>query len=53
MRAPVIQSVMKSKDKNNDGKLEFQEFIGDRGKDQDKVKITILSKIFASFCLNQ
>merc|ERR1712203_477364 len=36
MRTPVIQSVMKSKDKNNDGKLEFQEFIGDRGKDQDK-----------------
>merc|ERR1719350_115573 len=36
MRTPVIQSVMKSKDKNHDGKLEFQEFIGDRGKDQDK-----------------
>ena len=39
MRTPVIQSVMKSKDKNHDGKLEFQEFIGDRGKDQDKVRM--------------
>ena len=38
MRTPVIQSVMKAKDKNNDGRLDFQEFIGDRGKDQDKVR---------------
>ena len=37
MRTPVIQSVMKSKDKNSDGRLDFQEFIGERGKDQDKV----------------
>jgi len=36
MRTPVIQSVMKSKDADHDGKLDFQEFIGDRGKDQDK-----------------
>jgi len=36
MRTPVIQSVMKSKDKNSDGRLDFQEFIGERGKDQDK-----------------
>lgn len=36
MRTPVIQSAMKSKDLNQDGKLDFQEFVGDRGKDQDK-----------------
>jgi len=36
MRIPVIQNVMKSKDKNYDGKLDFQEFVGERGKDQDK-----------------
>ena len=37
MRQPVIQTVMKSKDKNNDGKIDFQEFVGERGKDQNKV----------------
>ena len=37
MREPVIKTVMKSKDKNNDGKIDFQEFVGERGKDQDKV----------------
>jgi len=36
MRTPVIQSVMKSRDKNQDGKLDFQEFVGERAKDQDK-----------------
>ena len=50
MRTPVIQSVMKSKDKNNDGRLDFQEFIGERGKDQDKVKylVTHISTIYLS-----
>merc|ERR1711890_210193 len=36
MRTPVIQSVMKAKGTNQAGKLDFQEFVGDRGKDQDK-----------------
>ena len=39
MREPVIETVMKSKDTNNDGKIDFQEFVGERGKDQDKVCI--------------
>ena len=42
MRTPVIQSMLKAKDKNNDGRLDFQEFIGDRGKDQDKVNKNIM-----------
>ena len=41
MRTPVIQSVMKSRDKNQDGKLDFQEFVGERAKDQDKVNAKI------------
>ena len=47
MRAPVIQSVMKNRDKNQDGKLDFQEFVGERAKDQDKVnaKIYIIAHI--------
>ena len=47
MRAPVIQSVMKNRDKNQDGKLDFQEFVGERAKDQDKVnaKIYIITQI--------
>ena len=47
MRAPVIQSVMKNRDKNQDGKLDFQEFVGERAKDQDKVnaKIYIITHI--------
>ena len=48
MRTPVIQSVMKSRDKNQDGKLDFQEFVGERAKDQDKVnaKIYIITHIY-------
>ena len=38
MRTPAIQTVMKSKDTNRDGKLEFAEFIGERGIGQDEVK---------------
>ena len=41
MKTPVIQSVMKARDKNQDGKLDFQEFVGERAKDQDKVNAKI------------
>ena len=32
---------MKARDKNQDGKLDFQEFVGERAKDQDKVNAKI------------
>ena len=37
MKAPAIESIMASKDKNQDGKINFEEFVGQRGKDNDKV----------------
>ena len=37
MKAPAIESIMSSKDKNQDGKINFEEFVGQRGKDNDKV----------------
>ena len=43
MRTPVIQSVMKARDKNQDGKLDFQEFVGERAKDQDKVNVKTIT----------
>ena len=43
MRTPVIQSVMKARDKNQDGKLDFQEFVGERAKDQDKVIVKMIT----------
>ena len=39
MKAPAIESIMSSKDKNQDGKINFEEFVGQRGKDNDKVRV--------------
>ena len=36
MIRPVLERAKTAKDKNNDGKIDFQEYIGDRGKDQSK-----------------
>ena len=37
MKVPAVESIMASKDKNQDGKINFEEFVGQRGKDNDKV----------------
>ena len=36
MREALLTNTKSEKDKNKDGKIDFQEFIGDRGKDHDK-----------------
>lgn len=36
MRQALLTNTKMEKDKNKDGKIDFQEFIGDRGKDHDK-----------------
>jgi len=36
MRQAVVKFTKDTKDKNKDGKIDFQEFVGARGKDQDK-----------------
>merc|ERR1712242_1934 len=36
MIRPVLTLTLKAKDKNGDGKVDFQEYVGDRGKDQSK-----------------
>lgn len=36
MKPAVVQHVLKVKDKNKDGKISFQEYVGDRGKDKNK-----------------
>ena len=36
MIRPALERAKQAKDKNNDGKIDFQEFVGERGKDQSK-----------------
>lgn len=36
MIRPVLTLTLRAKDTNNDGKISFQEYIGERGKDQSK-----------------
>jgi hypothetical protein len=36
MVRPVLELTVKAKDRNGDGKIDFQEYVGDRGKDQSK-----------------
>lgn len=36
MHDTVVAQVLKEKDVNQDGKIQFQEYVGDRGKDQNK-----------------
>jgi len=40
MIRPVLTLTLKAKDKNGDGKVDFQEYVGDRGKDQTKDWLT-------------
>merc|ERR1712141_468425 len=40
MIRPVLTLTLKAKDKNGDGKVDFQEYVGDRGKDQTKDWVT-------------
>ena len=36
MKGALLKNSKEQRDKNKDGKIDFQEFIGDRGKDHDK-----------------
>ena len=36
MGEAVVKTAKDTKDKNSDGRIDFQEFVGDRGRDQDK-----------------
>jgi len=36
MRDALLKNTKRQKDENNDGKIDFQEFVGQRGKDHDK-----------------